>query len=100
MDIIRPLKDHKITSIPDNVTFECEWSVSGLKVEWCKGDREISRSEKYEISCDGGVHRLTIRDVDGRDVADYCCVYKTKSTEGKLEVVGEYYLQTQNIFIM
>ena len=98
MDIIRHLKDQKVTQIPATVTFECEFSVADLQTEWCKGDREItSRSEKYEIKREGCVHKLIIHDVDGRDVADYSCMYKNKSTEAKLEVVGKYWFITECI---
>ncbi len=88
VDIIRPLSDKTVTKIPDTVTFECEFSPAELRIDWYKGDRELRGGEKYEITQDGGVHRLIIHDVDGRDIGDYSARYRQVATEAKLDVQG------------
>ncbi len=88
---MRPLSDQKVTKIPDTVTFECEFSPVGLQIDWYKADRQIrGLSEKYEISSEAGVHRLKIKDVDGRDIGAYSARYRNKETTAKLEVEGEF----------
>lgn len=87
VDFTEQLKDVKLTKIPEEVTFNCELSTT-TPVEWYHGDKQISRSDKYDISSRGLRHQLVIHDVDGRDAGDYIAVCKGKKTSASLTVEG------------
>ena len=90
VDFLKPLENQKTSQIPDTITFECELSVPGVSVEWMKGDRAIKKSNKYDITSDGTVHRLIIKDVDGKDVGDYSVSYKNKKSNATLSIEGPF----------
>ncbi len=50
----------------------------------------LQKSDKYKIEVDGKEHRLTIRDVDDRDIGKYTAECKGKETSAQLTVQGEY----------
>ena len=86
----KPLQDITLTSIPKEITFECEISKKGISVEWYKGDKIIKRSDRYDIVRDGCAHRLVIHDATGDDEAEYTVVISedvkssaTLTVEGK-----------------
>ena len=86
---IRDLQDIKLTSIPKEVTFECELSKTNLSVEWYKGEKLLRRGEKYDIKVAGKVHSLIIRDASGKDMSEYTArVTKDVTSTAKLIVEG------------
>ena len=86
---VRDLQDIKLTSIPKEVTFECELSKTNLSVEWYKGDKLLRRGEKYDIKVTGKVHSLIIRDASGEDMSEYTArVTKDVTSTAKLIVEG------------
>lgn len=93
VEFTRPLQDQTSTKIPDTVTFDCELSTPELPVEWFYAGRPIKRSAKYSIAADGCTHKLTVKDVDGRDAGEYSIEYKTKSSTAKLIVECELHLK-------
>ena len=48
----------------------------------------IKPSKKYEITVDGTVHRLVVKDVTDKDEADFTAVARDKSTTAALFVEG------------
>ena len=76
-----------------SVTFECEISKAGLKVEWFKGDKKLRRDDRYDITVDGKVHRLIIDKVTEKDIAEYSATYQTLKTSAKLAFAGEFFDQ-------
>lgn len=58
------------------------------KVEWLKNDRPIKKGDKYDIIVSGKVHKLVVKDVDGKDEGDYSIVFKNKTSNAKLIVEG------------
>lgn len=89
VEFVRHLENRTITEMPVNVTFECELSKADVKVQWQCGDQVIMSSEKYSVQMDGTVHRLTIHDANGADVAEYTAVARGKTSKASLNVQGK-----------
>ena len=87
---VRGLEDIKVTSANVTVTFECELSKDGLKVEWFKGDKKLRRDDVYNMSSVGKVHTLVIDNVEVDSVGEYSAVFQTISTSAKLSMEGDY----------
>ena len=60
-------------------------------MEWYKGDRQLRRDEKYDITADGKVHRLVVEKADMDTVGEYHAVYKKARTSAKLAVESKYH---------
>ncbi len=91
----RDLKDIKITKPGKNkVTFECEISKPGLKIDWYHGERKIRRGEEYDIVADGTVHKLIIEKVEDSMVGEYYARYEKLETNAKLSVESKSELQS------
>ena len=90
IEFVRELKEQTVTEIPGTATFECELSKAGLRVQWLKGDEPISSGDKYDITADGTVHRLVVRDVTGDDVNTYTATVRGKTSSAPLAVEGLY----------
>jgi hypothetical protein len=85
---IRELTDITVKEIGGKVTFECEMSREGLKLDWYRSNKAIRRDMKYDIVADGRVHKLVIDKVDSEDTGDYRAEYLMLSTSAKLNVEG------------
>ena len=92
----RELQDIKITEANKTVTFECEISKDGLKLDWYRGDKQLRRDEKHDIIADGKVHRLIIEKADMDNVGEYHAFYKKTQTSAKLSVESK---RTLNLII-
>ena len=88
IEFIRELKDQTVMEIPSTATFECELSKAGLRVQWLRGDEPISSGDKYDITSDGAVHRLIVRDVSGDDMNTYTATVRGKTSSASLTVEG------------
>jgi len=83
---VRQLENQKITKILDTVTFECELSQEGATVDWMKGDKTLKKGDKYDIIVRGAVHRLVVKEAEGKDAGDYSVVFKKKTSKATLTV--------------
>ena len=90
--MVRGLENIKVTSANVTVTFECELSKDGLKVEWFKGDKKLKRDDRYNMSSVGKVHKLTIDSVDSEDVGKYTVAFEKLSSTAKLSMEGNHEL--------
>ncbi|XP_052452036.1 obscurin-like isoform X11 [Carassius gibelio] len=73
--------------IGENATFSCELSQSGLEVKWSKDGKSIRKSQKYEISQEQMLVKLTIRNVTEKDSGEYSCeVTGGPTSKAKLEI--------------
>lgn len=90
IEFVRELKEQTVKEIPGTATFECELSKAGLRVQWLRGDEPISSGDKYDITVDGTVHRLIIRDISGDDVNTYAATIRGKTSSASLAVEGLY----------
>ncbi|XP_074642623.1 twitchin-like [Tubulanus polymorphus] len=85
-EIIRGLED-KVIREKDTVTFECEVSKLKVNTHWYKDDRDLIHDDKYEMSSDGQVHRLTIKSANRYDAGDFTIVVEgTLKSTGNLKV--------------
>ncbi|GFO38541.1 titin, partial [Plakobranchus ocellatus] len=86
LEFIRPLEDINITEIPKTLVFEAEVSKINVPAKWYHNEKLISADDKHEIFGKGVIHRLTIKDADGKDEGSYKVVVKDKTSEAKLTV--------------
>ncbi|KAL7886884.1 hypothetical protein AOLI_G00046050 [Acnodon oligacanthus] len=57
----------------EDATFLCEISQPGLEVSWFKDGKSIRKSQKYEISQEHKVVKLTVHNVTAKDSGEYSC---------------------------
>ena len=86
MTFIRELADVKVTKLPTSVTFECEVNKPHMPAQWFKGNEPIKRSEKYTVEAIGNVHKLIIKDVEGKDECDYSVHIKSSRSTANLSI--------------
>ncbi|KAK9953041.1 hypothetical protein ABG768_017067 [Culter alburnus] len=73
--------------IGEDATFSCELSQPGLEVKWSKDGKSIRKSQKYEISQEQMLIKLTIRNVTDKDSGEYSCeVTGGPTSKAKLEI--------------
>ena len=48
-------------------------SKADVAVSWFKGSSSVEKSDKYEISSEGTVHTLLIKNATEEDIAEYAC---------------------------
>ena len=88
VDFVRHLQDQTLTDIPNSVTFECELTKADVKIQWQFGNTVLSPGDRYTITMEGTVHRLTIADATGDDVEQYTATARGKTSQAKLVVQG------------
>jgi len=72
------------------VVFSCEVSQCGLEVKWSKDGKSIRKSQKYEISQEQTLIKLTIHNVTDKDSGEYSCeVTGGPTSKAKLEIKGK-----------
>lgn len=91
INFLIPLEDQEVNVLPGVATFQCEVTKIGLKPEWKQGSTVLTPNGKYEMSTQGGVHKLTINDVVGKDESDYTISFKDAQSTAKLTVKGNTY---------
>ncbi|KAL6489202.1 hypothetical protein MHYP_G00029430 [Metynnis hypsauchen] len=57
----------------EDATFLCELSQTGLEVSWFKDGKSIRKNQKYEISQEHKVVKLTVHNVTAKDSGEYSC---------------------------
>ena len=85
-----PLEDQEVTVLPGVVTFTCEITKIGLQPEWKQCNTVLTSCDKYKMTSEGGVHKLTINDVWGKDENDYTIEFKDVISTAKLTVKGKH----------
>uniref|UniRef100_A0ACB8FVR8 Uncharacterized protein n=1 Tax=Sphaerodactylus townsendi TaxID=933632 RepID=A0ACB8FVR8_9SAUR len=69
----------------DVAVLRCELTKTAL-VEWRKGERVLSQSEKYTMNQEGVVSELVIHKPDDKDAGQYTCVCGDQRTTASLKV--------------
>ncbi|XP_041423263.1 obscurin isoform X2 [Xenopus laevis] len=65
---------------------QCEISKVNVPVEWRKGSKIIIHGGRYEISMNGSVHTLCIKDLTSEDSEEYSCSAQSEATSARLQV--------------
>ncbi|XP_023833547.1 obscurin isoform X1 [Salvelinus sp. IW2-2015] len=84
--VSRELQSVSVVSGEDAV-FTCEVTQTSATVQWAKDGKDIRKSEKYNISKEEGVMKLTVRSVTVQDSGEYSCeVIGGATTKAKLVI--------------
>ena len=59
-----------------------------MQVQWYKEEQPIRKGHKYDIMSQGKIHRLDVRDVDGKDEGEYSIIAKNNRSRASLLVQG------------
>ena len=94
---VTPIEDQTVNTIPGTATFECEISKPGVPAKWKRGDKVVKSGDKYEITAEGGVHRLVVKNVTGDDEDDYSVQFGEVTSAAKLFVKGKFCISCRNI---
>ncbi|XP_075954719.1 obscurin [Anarhichas minor] len=71
----------------EDAVFTCEVTQSRSSVKWAKESKAIKKSQKYDISKEDKVMKLTIHNVSAQDSGEYSCeVVGGATTKAKLEI--------------
>uniref|UniRef100_UPI003AB0B308 obscurin n=1 Tax=Centroberyx gerrardi TaxID=166262 RepID=UPI003AB0B308 len=71
----------------EDAVFTCEVTQASSMVKWAKEDKAIKKSQKYEISQEHKVMKLTIHSVSAQDSGEYSCeVVGGATTKATLEI--------------
>lgn len=87
--VSRELQSVSVVSGEDAV-FICEVTQNSATVQWAKDGKDIRKSEKYNISKEERVMKLTVRSVTVQDSGEYSCeVIGGATTKAKLVIKGK-----------
>ncbi|XP_041965151.1 obscurin isoform X14 [Alosa sapidissima] len=82
----------------EDAVFICEMSEASPDIKWSKDGKAIKKSEKYDISQEEKVMKLTIYNVTDKDSGTYCCeILGGPSTKASLEVQAPMVLFTKEL---
>ncbi|XP_055359783.1 obscurin isoform X12 [Betta splendens] len=71
----------------EDAVFTCEVTKAGSTVKWTKEGKAIRKSQKYDISQENKVTKLSIRNVSAQDSGEYSCeVVGGATTKARLEI--------------
>nr|XP_046264946.1 obscurin isoform X17 [Scatophagus argus] len=71
----------------EDAVFTCEVTQASSTVKWTKGGQAIRKSQKYDITQEEKIMKLTIHDVSAQDSGEYSCeVVGGATTKAKLEI--------------
>lgn len=74
----------------EDAVFTCEVAKASFTVNWSMEGKAIKKSQKYDISQEEKVMKLTIHNVSAQDSGEYSCeVVGGATTKAKLEIKGK-----------
>lgn len=81
----------------EDAVFTCEVTQASFAVKWAKDGKAIKKSQKYELSQQDRVMKLTIHNVSAQDSGEYSCeVIGGATTRAKLEIKGKTLRKRKN----
>ena len=85
----KELSDIKTNEVNNDLVLECELSKEGLKVEWFKDSKKITRSDNdYDIQVEGRIHRLLIKKASSKNIGTYRADHAALTTSAKVSIEG------------
>lgn len=88
----KELVDITLDKLGTSVTFECQLSKEGQKVEWFKDNKKLLPDIEYSMEVDGKTYRLVIKKAAASDVGTYKAECLSLSTAAKLKIQGKVVL--------
>lgn len=85
----KELQDVTTDKLGTSVTFECQLSKDGQKVEWYKDNKKLLPDLERSMEVDGKTFRLVIKKATANDVGTYKAECMNLSTAAKLNVQGK-----------
>lgn len=81
----------QIATENQTATFECWIQINypEIPLSWYKGTQKLDSNGKYEISSDGNLHILKIKNCETKDQGHYCVVCGPHISSAKLSITGE-----------
>lgn len=74
----------------EDAVFTCEVTQVSSTVKWAKEGKVIKKSQKYDISQEDKVMKLTVHSVSAQDSGVYSCeVIGGATTKARLEIKGK-----------
>ncbi|XP_066263583.1 obscurin-like [Branchiostoma lanceolatum] len=86
IDFPSALKDQYAVEGDAKSVFTCQMTAANSEATWYREDDVLEASDKYEISVDGYVYMLVIKDVKREDQTYYSCASKHRKTTANLYV--------------
>ncbi|XP_059495977.1 obscurin isoform X15 [Stegostoma tigrinum] len=84
-EITKQLKNLVVT-VGEEIVLSCETSKPDASVKWFKDGKRIRKSHTYEISQQGTVNKLIIRQITMNDSGEYTCEIETSKTRATITV--------------
>ncbi|XP_048474365.1 obscurin [Rhincodon typus] len=84
-EITKQLKNLAVT-VGEEIVLSCETSKPDASVKWFKDGKRIRKSHTYEISQQGTVNKLIIRQITTKDSGEYACETETSKTRATITV--------------
>jgi len=84
---IKELENINVNQLGVSATFECQLSKEGLKVEWFKDGKKLTRlDDDFEVESDGKTHRLVIKKLTEKHSGTYRAEHLLLTTSAKLSI--------------
>lgn len=94
LKFLKELEDITTDKLGTSITFECQLSKDGQKVDWFKDKKKLLPGNGHSTEVDGKTFRLVIKKATANDVGTYKAECMNLSTSGKLNIQGmTHYLQ-------
>merc|ERR1719322_1320113 len=93
VNFVERLTETSVGEVGKDVQLKVNLSKADVAVSWFKGSSTVEKSEKYEISSEGTVHTLVIKNATEEDIAEYACAAENVRTTTELELKGDYTLE-------
>ena len=83
----KSLQDLRIPA-SETVTLECTTSLPTVTPTWLKNGVVLTPDSLHDISSEGTIHRLVVKDAAAEDTAEYTCQINGDATSAILDVTG------------
>lgn len=84
-----PLQEQMECIEGDTVTLVCEVNKPNKPAMWLRDGEQITAADGYEITVEGNVHKLLIRQASLENEAEYTCMIGNVDTTTMLYVEGK-----------
>ena len=89
VNFVERLTETSVGEVGKDVQLKVNLSKADVAVSWFKGSSAVEKSGKYEISSEGTVHTLVIKNATEEDIAEYAC-----AAENVSEILKAAYIQS------